>query len=185
MKIGYLRVSTEDQSPQRQIDALEPICDELHIETLSAVARSRPVYDAVIKKLSAGDVFVIWDLDRAYRSAKDALNELDALRAREIDIQIASLNLDASTPHGRLVYTIISGYAEFERGFLSERTKQGMQAAKARGVRLGRPPKLTQAQVQAARRKLAAGRASLRDLAKRYDVHPWTLSRALKRLEGV
>ncbi len=73
---------------------------------------------------------------------------------------------------------------EFERGFLSERTKQGMQAAKARGVRLGRPPKLTQAQVRSARRKLAAGRTSLRDLAKRYDVHPWTLSRALKRLEG-
>lgn len=127
MKIGYLRVSTEEQRPDRQIDALTPICDELHVEKLSAVAKPRPVYEKIINSLNSGDIFVIWDLDRAYRSAKDALNELDNLRERGIEIQIASIDIDTSTPHGMLIYTFISGLAEFERRLLSERTKQGLR----------------------------------------------------------
>ena len=104
-KIGYLRVSTHEQKPDRQIEGLQPLCDELHIETLSAVARSRPVYDEVISRLGRGDMLIVWALDRAYRSAKDALNELDALRARGVYFQIANFNLDTTTPHGRFIYT--------------------------------------------------------------------------------
>lgn len=183
MKIGYLRVSTEDQRPDRQIDALTPICDALHVEKLSATAKSRPVYERVINSLSAGDIFVIWDLDRAYRSAKDALNELDRLRARGIEIQIASIHIDTSTPHGMLIYTFISGLAEFERRLLSERTKQGLQAARKRGVRLGPPQKMSPARVRAAMRKIAAKEASIAEIAALNGVHPSTVARSIKRLE--
>ena len=182
MKVGYLRVSTEEQKPDRQIDALEPICDEFHIEKLSATAKHRPVYEDIIAKLSAGDLFVIWDLDRAFRSAKDALIQLDLLRGRGIEIQIASLHLDTSTPHGKLIYTIIGGLAEFERGLLSERTKQGMAAARKRGTRLGRPPKLSREELMTAKRQLDAKEASMTELAALHGVHPWTLARSLKRL---
>lgn len=184
MKIGYLRVSTEEQSPDRQIDALAPICDELHIEKLSAVSKNRPVYENIIQSLKRDDVFVIWDLDRAYRSAKDALNELDNLRERGIEIQIASLQIDTSTPHGKLIYTIISGLAEFERGVLSERTKQGLAAARKRGKRLGSPPKLTDIQIKVAKRRYEIKQATLKKLAVQYDVHPSTISRSIERLKS-
>lgn len=182
MKIGYLRVSTEEQRPDRQIDALEPICDKLYIEKLSAVSKRRPVYEQVIGLLGSGDVFVIWDLDRAYRSAKDALNELDNLRDRGIEIKIASLQIDTSTPHGKLIYTIISGLAEFERRLLSERTKQGLAAARKRGKRLGPPPKLSDAQIRVARRRIKTRQAPLSKIAKQYGVHPSTIARSISRL---
>lgn len=183
MRIGYLRVSTEEQRPDRQIDALSPVCDALHVEKLSATAKSRPVYEGIIASLTAGDIFVIWDLDRAYRSAKDALNELDRLRARGIEIQIASIHIDTSTPHSMLIYTFISGLAEFERRLLSDRTRQGLAAARKRGVRLGPPEKLTEAQVLSAIHQIAAQEASIADIAALYGVHPSTVARSIKRLE--
>lgn len=182
MKIGYLRVSTDEQKPDRQVDALEPICDELHIEKLSAVAKKRPVYEAVIAKMCAGDIFVIWDLDRAYRSAKDALIQLDLLRERGIEIQIASLHIDTATPHGKLIYTIIGALAEFERDLLSQRTKEGLAAARKRGQRLGPPRKVSDRQLLAAKQKIETGEASVAEIAAMHGVHPWTIYRGLKRI---
>ena len=184
MKIGYLRVSTEDQRPDRQIDALTPICDDLFIEKLSATASHRPVYEEAISVLQGGDTFVILDLDRAFRSAKDALNQLDRLRERGIEIQIVKLNIDTSTPQGKFVYTITSGLAEFERDLLSQRTKQGLQAARKRGARLGRPKKMTNRQVREAKQKLDAKEASVCELAALHGVHPWTLTRNINELKG-
>lgn len=183
MKIGYLRVSTKDQCEDRQSDALRPICDELHVEKLSSVAKVRPVYERVLRRLKSGDTFVVWDLDRAWRSAKDSLVELDRLRERGIEIQIASLNLDTTTPHGKLLYTFISGLAEFERAMLSERTKQGLEAARRRGKRIGRPPKISDYQIRAAQRKLARKEATIDQLAAKNGVHPWTLRRRIAELE--
>ncbi len=183
MKIGYLRVSTEDQRPDRQIDALKHICDEMHVEKLSATAKCRPVYEHIVDTMRSGDIFVILDLDRAYRSAKDALIQLDALRERGIEIQIASLQVDTATPHGKLLYTFISGLAEFERSLLSQRTKQGLEAARRRGQRLGRPPKMSDRQIRAAQRKIKHGNVSIAKVAAQNGVHPWTLSRSIKRLD--
>lgn len=185
-RIGYLRVSTAEQRPDRQIDGLRHVCDALHIEKLSALARVRPVYESIIAQLHPGDVFVIWDLDRAYRSAKDALNELDRLRARGISIHIANLGLDTTTPFGTLLFTVVSALAEFERRLLSQRTREGLAAARKRGKRLGRPPKLSPRQIERAARLLREKRESLREIATRYGVHPWTLRRAVnsKRPKG-
>ncbi|MGE3829504.1 MAG: recombinase family protein [Parvibaculaceae bacterium] len=180
-RIAYLRVSTAEQRPDRQIDGLKGIADELHIEILSAVSRKRPVYEHVIEALAPGDMLVIWDLDRAYRSAKDALNELDALHRRGINFLIANLQIDTTTPAGYLIFTIMSGLAEFERRTLSQRTKEGIQAARARGKRIGRPPKLSAEQLLAARIQIAAGIETPTEIAAQFGVAPWTLSRALRR----
>lgn len=179
-KIGYLRVSTVEQNPDRQVDGLKDICDELHVETLSAVSRRRPVYEAVTAALVPGDIFVIWDLDRAYRSAKDALSELDALQQRGIHFHIAKLAIDTTTPTGRFLYTIMGGLAEFERLTLSQRTREGLLAARRRGARLGRPPKLDARQLSAARDRLRHGE-TVTALARAFGVAPWTMTRALRR----
>ncbi len=155
------------------------------MEKLSSVAKVRPIYEHVLQRLAPGDVFVVWDLDRAWRSAKDALVELDRLRERGIEIQIASLNLDTTTPHGKLLYTFISGLAEFERAMLSERTKQGLEAARRRGKRIGRPPKVSNRQIRAAQQKLELNEGTIDELAALNGVHPWTLRRRIKELNDI
>lgn len=156
------------------------ICDELHIERRSAVGKRRPVYEKVMRRLKPNDVFCILDIDRAYRSTIEALVELDRLRASGIHIMIVNLHVDTTTIHGRLLYTITSAYAEFERGFLSQRTKEGLAAARLRGKRLGRPPKLNTTQLKRAAKRIAAHESFAR-VAKDYGIAPWTLSRALTR----
>ena len=183
-RIAYLRVSTCEQRPDRQIDGLKGFCDEFHIETLSATSRNRPVYAQVMRRLKPGDLFVIWDLDRAYRSTRDALNEIDRLNRRGIGLHIASMNVDTASPFGRLLYTFISALAEFERDLLSQRTREGLAAAKVRGVRLGRPPKLTRRQLRDAAKRLGETGESYEAVARTYGVGGWTLARSLRR-EGV
>ncbi|WP_051556258.1 recombinase family protein [Nitratireductor aquibiodomus] len=180
--IGYLRVSTAEQRPDRQIDGLRMICDELHIEKLSAVCPRRPVYERVIKSLNQGDMLVVWDLDRAFRSVIDALAEAEKLRKRGIHFRIASLSIDTSTPAGIFVYTMMSALAEFERRTLSQRTKEGLAAAKARGKSLGRPRKLNDAQLFAASQRVRAGE-TITAVAGDFDIAPWTLTRAMRRQE--
>lgn len=178
-KIGYLRVSTADQNPGRQADGLRDLCDELHVETVSAVGRKRPVYERVVQRLAPGDVLVIWDLDRAYRSAKDALSELDRLTQRGVHFHIARLAIDTTTPTGRFLYTVMGGLAEFERLTLSQRTREGLMAARRRGVRLGRPPKLDPDQIAAARARRGNGE-TIRRIAGSLGVAPWTVTRSLQ-----
>ena len=183
-KIAYIRVSTAEQRPERQIDGLAALSDEIHIETLSAVSKFRPIYERVTGDLKPGDVFLIWDLDRAYRSAKDALNELDRLHTRGVEIQIANMAIDTSTPHGKFLFTLTSGLAEFERQLLSQRTKEGLEAARARGKRIGRPTKLSKQQLRNAARQLAETGESYEAVGRTYGVSGWTLSRSLQR-EGI
>ena len=182
MKIGYLRVSTEEQSEDRQFDALLPLCDELHVEKLSAVAKSRPIFEAVLARLTSGDTLVVWDLDRAFRSAKDALIHADCLKERGINFQVVSLGVDTATADGRLAFTVVAAVAEHERNRLSERTKQGMEAARRAGKRLGPKPKISDRQVRNAMAKLTSG-AMVKDVAKHYGIHPWTLRRRIAKLE--
>jgi DNA invertase Pin-like site-specific DNA recombinase len=183
-KLGYLRVSTQEQSPDRQIDGLEALCDALYIERVSAVSPKRPVFDEVVAALQAGDVLVVWDLDRAFRSVVDAILVVEKLRTRGISMQIVNLQVDTNTPAGMLVYTVLSAFAEFERRMLSQRTKEGLAAARKRGKRLGRPSKLTSTQLKVARRKLKAGTATISDLARHFGVASWSLTRAIRREEG-
>jgi DNA invertase Pin-like site-specific DNA recombinase len=114
-KLGYLRVSKQEQRPDRQIDGLQDRCDRLFIETLSAVSRNRPVYEAILQDFAPGDTLVVWDLDRAFRSAKDALNEADRLMGRGVYFEVVSLPINTATDEGWFFYIMVSAYAEFER----------------------------------------------------------------------
>lgn len=176
-----MRVSTQEQSPDRQIDGLRGRCDQLCLETLSAVSRRRPVYEAVIDRLRPGDTLVVWDLDRAFRSVLDAVSQAERLQQKGVEFEIANLQVDTATPAGMLVYTIMSAIAEFERRILAQRTREGLASARLRGVRLGRPPKLDQAQLDHARRRLLSREITTANLASELGVAPWTLTRALRR----
>lgn len=180
-RIAYIRVSTPDQRHDRQVEGLREICDELHIETVSACNARRPVYDKVLKRLKAGDMLVVWDLDRAFRSVVDALTEAEKLRGRGIHFQIANLHIDTTTPAGIFVYTMLSALAEFERRTLSQRTKEGLAAARKRGKRIGRPPVLSDTQLSDARRRIETEGRSPASVAKEMGVGHWTLSRSLRR----
>jgi DNA invertase Pin-like site-specific DNA recombinase len=182
-RIAYLRVSTAEQRPDRQILGLREMADELHIEKLSAVARKRPVYDEVIARLRPGDVLVVWDIDRAYRTLKDAVNELDALTARGIRFHIAKMNIDTQSAYGRYHYNIMSAGFQLERETLIERTKEGIAAARSRGVRIGRPPKLSDVELFAAHERVLAGESRAK-VAASFGIAAWSLTRALRRSVG-
>lgn len=181
-KIAYIRVSTPDQRHDRQVEGLRALCDELHLETLSACAGRRPVYDRVLERLRPNDMLVVWDLDRAFRSVVDALTEAEKLRQRGVHFRVANLNIDTSTPAGIFVYTMLSALAEFERRMLSQRTKEGLAAARARGAKIGRPRSLSDAQVAEARSRIERDSAPISLVAAEFGVPRWTLARSIKRL---
>lgn len=183
-QIGYLRVSTTEQCLDRQADALVGLCDEVHIERLSAAHRKRPVYQKIVRRLRPGDTLVVLDLDRAFRSVLDAISEIDRLHAQQIGLRIVNLAIDTTTPAGRLVLVIMSAFAEFERSMIVQRTREGLAAARRRGTRLGRPPKLSPAQIESARYRLDTQTASLASLGTEFGVAPWTVKRSIARQHG-
>ena len=182
-RIGYLRVSTEEQKPDRQIDGLKPYCDFLHLERLSAVAKKRPVFEKVLSQLRRGDTLVVWDLDRAFRSTLDALTQTKNLKERGVEFQVVTMNIDTSEPMGEFFFTVVAAFAQLERRTISKRTKEGLKAARKRGKRLGRPPSMSKGQLISAKQKIANKEATLEEIAALNGVHPWTVTRAIKRLE--
>ena len=184
-RIGYLRVSKEEQRPDRQIDGLDSLCDKLYIEKVSAVAKKRPIFNQIIKDLKKGDTLIVWDLDRAFRNTIDALTIAEDLRKRGVEFEIISLAVDTTTADGKLVYTVLAAFAEHERSRLSERTKEGLRAAVKRGSKLGRKPTLSNRQVLSAKQKLESKQMSLNEVAALYGVNVSTISRSIKRLETI
>jgi DNA invertase Pin-like site-specific DNA recombinase len=183
-KIGYLRVSTEDQRPDRQIDGLRELCNELHIEVISGAAKRRPIYKRALSRLRKGDQLVVWDLDRAYRCAAEALTELDRLLKRGVQIHIVKFAIDTTTPTGKFAFTLMAGLSEFERGTLSLRTREGLAAARRRGVTLGRPRKLGDAALRRIRSRIETRMTTIAEVAREHGVAPWTVSRSLRRLDS-
>lgn len=179
-KLGYLRVSTHEQRPDRQIDGLASICDELFVEYASAGTLKRPVYENVFNLLEPQDGLVVWSLDRAFRSTVDAILEVERLKARNVALEIVDLKIDTATPTGMLIYSVVAAFAEFERRMIAQRTREGLAAAKARGVRLGRPPKLSLDDIDEALARIRTG-TPLTQVAAAFDMAPWSLRRAIKR----
>lgn len=178
-KIGYLRVSTHEQCLDRQIFGLEKLCDELHIETVSAASKSRPVYESVMCKLQAHDTLIVWSLDRAWRSVVDTICTIETLKERNINLKIIDMDIDLSTPTGKLFISIAASMAEFERNIISVRTKQGLEAARQRGVVVERPRKLTDEQIIQAHDEISGKHTTITAKAKEYGVCRDTLSKAL------
>ena len=144
MMLGYARVSTEEQRPDLQIDALVKAgCAHVLIdEGISGAQESRPALDQLLNQLKAGDVLVTWKLDRLGRSLSHLIHVINALEKKHVVFRSLSEAIDTGTAAGRLLFHVMGALAEFERALISERTKAGLAAARARGRFPGRPRKL-------------------------------------------
>jgi DNA invertase Pin-like site-specific DNA recombinase len=177
--IGYARVSTDGQSLDSQNATLKTAgAARIYRETASGAKAERRELARALKSMRAGDTLLVTRLDRLARSTRDLLNILDALAQAGAGFRsLADIWADTTTPHGRLMLTVLGGLAEFERELIRTRTGEGRARAKTRGVQMGRPPKLTAHQKREALNALADGSASQADLARRFNVSQATISR--------
>jgi DNA invertase Pin-like site-specific DNA recombinase len=179
---GYARVSTKDQTLAAQDAQLHVAgCAKVYAEKASGAKTDRPELAKLIRRLEPGDVLMVTRLDRLARSTRDLLNVLDEVAKAGAGFKsLADAWADTTTPHGKLMLTVLGGLAEFERSLILARTSDGRVRAKALGVRFGRPPALTAHQRQEALRRLAAGETQT-DIARSYNVSHVTIGRLQSR----
>ena len=178
MKYGYARVSTDGQSVDAQVRQLRAAgCKTVFREVASGAKTDRAQLRRLLDQLDAGDVLTVTRLDRLARSTRDLLNTLGTIADHKAGFRsLGDAWADTTTSHGRLMLTVLGGLAEFERDLIRSRTGEGRARAKARGVKMGRKPKLTPHQRAEAIRRRDDGEA-VREIAKTFDVHHSTISR--------
>jgi DNA invertase Pin-like site-specific DNA recombinase len=178
MKIGYARVSTQDQNLDLQLRVLKKAgCRKTFQEKASGATRARPELQRMLEQLREGDVIVVWKLDRLARSTRHLLETMEMIR--EAGARFQSLSepwADTTTHAGKMIMTVFAGIAEFERDLIRERTTAGRKAAMQRGVRFGRPPKLNADQRKLIVRLLEEGKG-VAELARSFKVHTATIYR--------
>lgn len=180
MLIGYARISTRDQKPHLQLDALrEAGCGRIFEETASGAQRARPAFSAALDFMRVGDSLVVWKLDRLARSTRQLLETVEALEQRGIGLKVLTQNMDTTSAGGRLIFIVFSAIAEFERAMIRERTRAGLDAARSRGRKGGRPRALSEKDLKQARALLADTEITVEDVARRLGVGPSTLYRYL------
>lgn len=175
---GYARVSTDSQTLAAQDAALRAAgAAKTFSEKISGAVSDRPELAKLIKRLEPGDVVLVTRLDRLARSTRDLLNILDTVGKAGAGFRsLADTWADTTTPHGRLMLTVLGGLAEFERELIKARTGEGRKRAQARGVRFGRPPKLNAHQRKEAIERLRNGETQT-DIARTYGVDATTIGR--------
>jgi DNA invertase Pin-like site-specific DNA recombinase len=182
MLIGYARVSTDDQHLDNQRMALRAAgCQRFYEEKISGAKRERPELIRLLDHLREGDVLVVTRLDRLARATKDLLELAEILNRAGTGLRsLGEPWADTTSPSGKMVLTVFAGIAEFERSLIAERTSAGRLAAQKKGVRFGRPPKLSTEQIALGHRLCAEG-TSVRDAARILNCHHATLYRAIGR----
>jgi DNA invertase Pin-like site-specific DNA recombinase len=175
---GYARVSTDGQTVAAQVAALKAAgASKVFDETASGAKTDRAQLAKLLRTVQADDVVIVTRLDRLARSTRDLLNVLHTLGERGVGFRsLGDPWCDTTSPHGRLMVTVLAGLAEFERELIRARTSDGRKRAQARGVRFGRPSKLTQHQRKEALARLAAGETQA-DIARSYAVDATTIGR--------
>ncbi|MBA3805843.1 MAG: recombinase family protein, partial [Acidobacteria bacterium] len=176
MKIGYARVSTQEQNLDLQLLALKQAgCKRIFREKASGASRQRPEFLRMLDQIREDDTIVVWKLDRLARSTRDLLETMETIR--EAGARFQSLSepwADTTTHAGKMIMTVFAGIAEFERELIRERTAAGRKAAQSRGVRFGRPRKLNAEQEKLARRLLGEGKP-INEIARAFNVHVATI----------
>jgi DNA invertase Pin-like site-specific DNA recombinase len=178
MKYGYARVSTDGQSVDAQVRQLKAAgCKTVFREVASGAKSDRAQLHRLLGHLDSGDVLMVTRLDRLARSTRDLLNTLAAITGKKAGFRsLGDTWSDTTTSHGRLMLTVLGGLAEFERDLIRSRTGEGRARAKARGVKMGRKPKLTPHQQAEAIKRRDKGE-TLTDIARSYNVSHTTISR--------
>lgn len=179
MKIGYARVSTDDQNLDLQIDALNVVgCEQIYKEYASGKnTKARPELENCLKSLRAGDTLVVWRLDRLGRSLSDLVKIVTELEAKNIGFESLTEKIDTITSTGKFVFHVFAALAEFERNIIRERTLAGMKAARARGKLGGRPPKLSEGEMAMAKSLIKANDVPISEIARQLGVSRTTLYR--------
>ena len=181
MKIGYARVSTEDQNLDMQIDALkEAKCDHIYEEKISGKVNDRPALDKALNFMRKGDTLVVWKLDRLGRSLRHLIEVINNLMDDGMYFMSLQENIDTTSTSGKLIFHIFAALAEFEREIISERTKGGLKAARARGRYGGRPKKLNEEQAQMVKKMWKDHTISIEEICRSFDISRSTLYLYLK-----
>ena len=184
MKIGYARVSKDEQNLDLQLNALkaagcEPIFSDAGISGGMAPSK-RPGFSEALATLQPGSTLIVWKMDRLGRSLASIIETLDAFKAESIQFVSLTENIDTTTATGRAFWQFIGIMSELERGLIQERTKEGLAAARKRGQKLGRPRALSDAQIQHAKEQISNGSETIGSMANLLKVNRGTLRRALK-----
>ncbi|MFV8808443.1 recombinase family protein [Aerococcus urinaeequi] len=150
MKYGYARVSTRHQDLEGQLRQLEEEhCDQIFFEKITGTKSDRPDFKKLLEAVRSGDTIVVTKLDRFARSTQDALNTIKYLFEKGVRVNVLNLGIIENTSTGRLIFTIFSAFADFERDLIVERTQEGKEIAKQRpGFKEGRPRKFSQQQIE-------------------------------------
>ncbi|MEW8419016.1 MAG: recombinase family protein [Candidatus Thiodiazotropha endolucinida] len=182
MRIGYARVSTQDQNPDLQLDALTGAgCEQVFHEKVSGRIRARPELEACLRTLRKGDTLVVWRLDRLGRSLKDLVEIVHGLESQGVAFQSLTESIDTSSAGGRLVFHVFGALAEFEHNLIADRTRAGLAAARARGRKGGRKPKMSKGDVKKAAAMLQNPDITKTEVAEHFGVSRVTLNAALQR----
>lgn len=177
MLIGYARVSKEDQELNLQINDLKLLnCDKIFTDKISGAKNNRPGLDDAISYLRQGDVLVVWKLDRLGRSVKALVDLIMDLENKGIQFKSITDNIDTTTPSGRFFFHIMASLAQMERELIAERTKAGLNAARKLGRVGGRPKKMTNSKLIAAKELLKQGMLP-KDVANNLEISVPTLYR--------
>ena len=170
MKFGYARVSTQDQKLELQLDGLKSFgCETIFKEKMSGKNKIRPELTKMIDRLRAGDVVVVWKLDRLGRSLKDLIELVASFREKGVEFVSLKDGIDTGTATGRFTFNIFASLAEFEREIIRERTMAGLEAARSRGKKGGRPRGLSKealAKATSARILYASGKKSVKEISE-------------------
>ncbi len=189
MEIGYARVSSKDQVLDLQIDALKNAgCERVFCEKISGTKKNRPELDKLFMQLRKGDVVKVWKLDRLGRSLKDLVSLVGKLEIMGVGFVSLQDNINTTTPSGKLIFHLFAALAEFERDVISERTKAGLMAARARGRKGGRPAGLSKKAQDKARLAESLYRErerSIKQICDHLDISKPTLYRYLRSRDVV
>jgi DNA invertase Pin-like site-specific DNA recombinase len=180
-RIGYGRVSTSDQNPDSQRDALKRAgVDQIFLDTFTGTKANRPELNRMKDQLRSGDTIVITRLDRLGRSTKDLLNLVSELQDQQVNLEVLEQSINTSTPEGKLFFTLVASFAEFEREIMRARTIDGLASARARGRVGGRKPVMSSAKIATAKQMYADSKA-VKEIAEVLGVSRPTVYRALEQ----
>jgi DNA invertase Pin-like site-specific DNA recombinase len=181
-KIGYARVSTADQDPQLQLDALEAEgCLKIYKDIATGTKADRPNWKLCLEDLRPGDTLIVWKIDRLGRNLRDLIDIVTGLEARRVGVRSLTNGIvDTTTAHGKLIFGMFALMAEYEAALIAERTNAGLQAARARGRKGGRKPKMTPELVDKAQRMYDSRQFTMAEIASSCAVTPMTVYRNIR-----
>jgi len=184
-KFAYVRTSTKDQNPALQRDAIAKVDDIKRVyadEGVSGTLASRPQWDALLDRLEPGDEVIVWKFDRIGRNTLNVLEAVKAITDKGATFHSLTEKIDTSGPMGQAMLTIMAAFAQLERDTIAERTRAGLDAAKAQGRTGGRPPAVDANKLEKIKKLIASGDYSRAEIASMMKISPATLYRVIATL---